>query len=188
MLQTITSGQQTKIKLRRLIKEKTRFLSTVQKAEMSAIILQQVEKLPQFQAARVVLLFHSLPDEVCTHSFVKHRAEVQTVLLPVVVGDNLYVAPYEGESTLCVGSYGICEPTTLATYVHPENVTFALIPGVAFDRSGHRLGRGKGFYDRFLSLPQWRHVYKCGICFPHQLFETIPTEVHDVRMDCVITI
>ena len=65
-------------------------------------------------------------------------------------------------------------------------ITFAVIPGVAFDHTGNRLGRGKGYYDRL--LPHLSKAFKVGICFPYQLIETIPTEPFDIPMDSVITI
>ena len=61
----------------------------------------------------------------------------------------------------------------------------AVIPGMAFDSNGNRLGRGKGYYDRFLSMLPAR-IYKIGVCFDFQKFEHIPTATNDIQMDCVI--
>jgi 5-formyltetrahydrofolate cyclo-ligase len=63
-----------------------------------------------------------------------------------------------------------------------------IVPGVAFDSEGHRLGRGKGFYDSYLSSPHAARIYKIGVCFPWQLVESVLTEPHDIQMDEVITI
>lgn len=63
-------------------------------------------------------------------------------------------------------------------------IDVAIVPGMAFDREGHRLGRGKGYYDRFLA--QLPHIYKIGICFPFQLVDKVPADVHDILMDEVI--
>jgi 5-formyltetrahydrofolate cyclo-ligase len=65
-----------------------------------------------------------------------------------------------------------------------HEIDLAVIPGVAFDRLGARLGRGKGYYDRLLS--QMPNAYKIGICFPFQLLERLPSEPHDVLMNEVI--
>jgi len=68
-----------------------------------------------------------------------------------------------------------------------DRITLAIIPGMAFDHQGNRLGRGKGYYDRL--LPQLSHAYKLGLCFPFQLLtEEIPHEPHDCRMDEVFSI
>ena len=64
------------------------------------------------------------------------------------------------------------------------SIDLAIIPRVAFDVHGNRLGRGKGYYDRL--LPRLPHTYKIGICFPFQLLEKVPTETQDVRMDEVL--
>jgi 5-formyltetrahydrofolate cyclo-ligase len=66
-----------------------------------------------------------------------------------------------------------------------HEIDLAVIPGVAFDRHGARLGRGKGYYDRLLSL--MLNAYKIGICFPFQLLEHIPSEPHDVLMNEVVS-
>ena len=64
-------------------------------------------------------------------------------------------------------------------------LSIAIVPAMAFDKQGHRLGRGKGYYDRFLSrIP---NIYKIGVCFPFQMLESIPSESTDVVMDEVIT-
>ena len=65
-----------------------------------------------------------------------------------------------------------------------DKIDLALVPGMAFDAAGHRLGRGKGYYDRFLG--EHPHIYKIGVCFPFQRVAEVPSEAHDVVMDEVI--
>ena len=83
------------------------------------------------------------------------------------------------------GVYGIEEPTGEA-FTDYAAIDFIVVPGVAFDAKGNRLGRGKGYYDRL--LPRIPTAYKAGICFPFQLVEEVPAESFDVRMDIIITI
>ena len=90
---------------------------------------------------------------------------------------------YTGPSDLAIGAYNIMEPTG-EVYDDYKEIDLAVIPGVAFDAEGNRMGRGKGYYDRFLPLvPQ---AYKLGVCFPFQKVDSIPTDEHDIRMDEVI--
>ena len=83
------------------------------------------------------------------------------------------------------GIYGIAEPTG-EIFTDYAAIEFIVVPGVAFDAKGNRLGRGKGYYDRL--LPRIPSAYKAGICFPFQLVEEVPAESFDIRMDIIITI
>lgn len=151
----------------------------------SAKILAALEAHPAFRAAETVLLYHSLNDEVDTHDFIRKWSKKKQILLPVVVGNELELRLYTGPEDMQIGSYGIEEPMG-ETYTDYESIDFIVVPGVAFDRKGNRLGRGKGYYDRL--LPHIPSAYKAGICFPFQLVEEVPAEPHDIRMDIIITI
>ena len=157
--------------------------STLQKLQ-SAKILAALEAHPAFRAANTILLYHSLGDEVDTHTFIKKWSSEKRILLPVVVGDNLELRVYTGPEDLATGAYGIEEPTG-ERFTDYAAIDFAAIPGVAFDAAGNRLGRGKGYYDRL--LPHLT-AFKAGICFPFQLVEEVPAEPFDIRMDTIITI
>lgn len=163
-------------------------LKTLHKAsasQQSADIMAALEQHPAFRAAHTVLLYHSLKDEVDTHDFIRRWSGRKRILLPVVVGDELELRVYHGPETMAAGSYGILEPTGEA-FTDYASIGFAAIPGMAFDRAGNRLGRGKGYYDRLLPhLPAT--TYKAGICFPYQLIDEVPAEPFDIRMDEIIT-
>ena len=90
-----------------------------------------------------------MKDEVQTHAFIEKWSRSKRIILPVVTGDELELRVYTGPQDLAIGSYGIAEPTG-APFTDYETIDLAVIPGVAFDRYGHRLGRGKGYYDRLL--------------------------------------
>lgn len=151
----------------------------------SAEILAALEAHPAFRAASTVLLYHSLKDEVDTHEFIRKWSRKKRILLPVVVGDDLELRIYTGPKDMAIGAYGIDEPTG-ELFTDYAAIDFIAVPGVAFDRSGNRLGRGKGYYDRL--LPRIPSAYKAGICFPFQLVEEVPAEPFDIRMDEVITL
>ena len=99
--------------------------------------------------------------------------------MPVVKGDELELRYYTGKQDLQKGSYNIEEPQgeLLTNY---DKIDLAIIPGVAFDSQGNRLGRGKGYYDRLLKQ---LNAYKIGICFHFQICTHIPTETFDKPMD-----
>jgi 5-formyltetrahydrofolate cyclo-ligase len=82
------------------------------------------------------------------------------------------------------GAFGILEPRG-EVFLDYDQVEVAIVPGMAFDKAGHRLGRGKGFYDRL--LPRLTQAHKIGVCFPFQYLDEIPCEEHDVVMDEVIS-
>lgn len=158
--------------------------STATHRSQSAEILAALEAHPAFRAANTILLYHSLPDEVDTHDFIRKWSNRKRILLPVVVGDDLEVRIYTSPADLATGAYGIEEPTG-ALFTDYAAIDFIVVPGVAFDRSGNRLGRGKGYYDRL--LPRIPSAYKAGICFPFQIVEEVPAEPFDICMDEIIT-
>lgn len=84
------------------------------------------------------------------------------------------------------GTFGIMQPDTAAFHDY-STIDLALIPGMAFDHDGHRLGRGRAYYDRMLHGVAFSKVYKIGVCFPYQLLPYVPSERSDVNMDEVIT-
>ena len=138
-----------------------------------------------FKNAMTVLLYHSLSDEVNTHQFLEEWCKQKQVLLPVVVGDHLELRHYYGAHELKTGAFGIAEPTG-TLFKDYTKIDFVAVPGLAFDKNGHRLGRGKGYYDRL--LPQLTNAYKAGICYPFQVVDEVPVEPTDITMDGIITI
>ena len=95
---------------------------------------------------------------------------------------NLDILPYD-ESRLELGAFHIEEPTGDNT-VSPEEIELVVVPAVAYDRQGNRLGRGKGFYDRLLATTR---ATKIGVAYEFQIVDEIPCEPHDVKMDMVIS-
>lgn len=137
-------------------------------------------------SAKTVLAYAALPDEVDTTTLLDQLlADGKTILLPKVIDhEKMEVRLYTGRNDLQEGAFHILEPIGLP-FRNLSAIDVAIIPGMAFTRDGKRLGRGKGFYDRFLAqLPS--STVRIGICFPFQLIENIPTESHDLSMDKVI--
>lgn len=157
-------------------------LSEIEKASAAEEVFSQLEKTAAFMLADNILMYHSLPDELSTIKFLKKWHDRKRFFLPRVNGVNLDILPYE-ETRLELGSFHIEEPTG-EDVVDVEDIELMIIPAVAFDRKGNRLGRGKGFYDRLLATSK---ATKIGVGYEFQLFDSIPSEPHDVAMDMVIT-
>ena len=175
----------TKEELRRLVRSQKRMYSAPQLQAMSAEAVARLMALPQMAAAKTVMLYYSLPDEVSTHELADRLVERgKVVVLPVVTGPaEMKLRRYRSADDLSMGAFGIMEPTG-EPFTSLAEIDLAVVPGMAFDTRGNRLGRGKGYYDRFLS--QLSQATKVGLCFPFQKFPGVPTDENDVRMDLVI--
>ena len=168
-----------KCELRRALRQLCRCFTADVAAISARAVMEKVQALPCFEKARRIVLYHSLPDELPTVEMLNVWSGEKTLLLPRVVGDVMdIVAFHAGELT--TGSFNIQEPTGNEIITDFGVTDVAIIPGVAFDRNGNRLGHGKGYYDRFPGI-------KIGICADFRLVDAIPAEAHDVKMDYVIT-
>jgi len=166
-----------------MIAQEKASLSDFTLKSLSEGILKNLEHHSAFRAAHTILLYHSMKDEVCTHSFIEKWSKQKNILLPIVKGDELQLCSYSNPDNLAVGAYGIKEPTGTPFYDY-EKIDLVIVPGMAFDATGARLGRGKGYYDRL--LPKLT-AHKIGLCFPFQLVNEIPVEAFDIRMDEVLS-
>ena len=136
-----------------------------------------------FQKADIVALYYSMSDEVQTSGLIDEWFNKKKIVLPVISGEKINFHLYKGKELLKEGALGIQEPAS-TDMVSPEEIDIFVVPGVAFDRTGNRLGRGKGYYDKYLTGTTKPLI---GICFDFQLTDSIPTEKHDVKMTMVIT-
>ena len=148
---------------------------------MSLAIIGRLLNHPKVRAAHTVLFYYSLPDEVYTHEAVDQLvAQGKRVVLP---DNEMELHEYTGPESMQEDCYHILEPKG-KTFIDLSEIDVALIPGMSFDANGHRLGRGKGYYDRFLAkVPS---LYKIGVCFPFQKLEEVPSDKYDVVMDEVV--
>lgn len=145
-------------------------------------VFERLEKTAAFLLADRIMMYHSLPDELYTHDFLRKWAGKKRFYLPRINGVDLEVLPYE-ESRLELGAFHIEEPTG-KDVTDPSDIELVVVPAVAYDRKGKRLGRGKGFYDRFLKHTK---ATKVGVGYEFQLVDELPSEAHDIPMDIVIT-
>ena len=178
-----------KEELRQQMRQIKRQFTQQQLEELSLPIVARLKD--RIKKAQTIVAYYSLPDEVNTHYLLDELvAEGKTVLLPKVIGEcQMEWHVYTSKSELKQGSFGIGEPEgdifpeTMGLSPSSEGM-IALVPGLAFDAAGHRLGRGKGYYDRFLA--DYPYIYKIGVCFNFQKVAKVPTDEHDIPMDEVI--
>ncbi len=171
--------------IRRAMREHKKAIPMEEKLRRSDIIAHRLEALPRFAEAKVVLLYWSMDDEVQTHHLVERIYRHRTVLLPCVDGDLLRLRQYTGPDCMKAGEqFGIGEPTG-PEWTDIDAIDCIAVPGVAFDRQGNRMGRGRGFYDRLLKTTP--HAFKVGLAFDFQIMDHIPVEAHDVPMDIVVS-
>lgn len=174
-----------KAQLRKEIRNEKRQFTSQQLSELSLAVIRRLLSHPKIIAAKIILMYYSLPDEVNTHQAVDMLlSEGKTILLPVVTsGEEMEIHYYEGANDLKVGPFNIMEPIG-KIFTDLEDIDVAVVPGMSFDRQCNRLGRGKGYYDRFLSkVPD---VYKIGVCFDFQKTGTIPTGNYDIKMNEIL--
>ena len=162
-----------------------RDLTPQQVSAQSLSLQRRFLELPEFGRANVLALYAPIHHEVDTAAVASGAfAAGKTVLFPAVEGHDLEFRRVAGLNELVPGSFGIPEPT--GESCNPENADLIVVPGVAFDHFGRRIGYGKGFYDRALHRLEGggRLV---GFCYEFQLFEEIVGEPHDVTMDLIVT-
>lgn len=158
------------------------FAASGKETAEAAALWAKVENLPEFSSAGTILLYMSIEGEVPASGFIEKWRTVKRILIPKVAGDDLLLYEYDPDR-LTQGYRGILEPAEDAVQAEYSDVDLAIVPGVAFTRSGIRLGRGKGFYDRL--LPRLT-CPKAGICFSYRIIPDIPTDPWDITLDKVI--
>ncbi len=175
--------------LRKSLKEAKNSLSDRQKSEMSSLIECRILALECIRNAHRILLYYPLYDEVDTrHLILTLVSEGKEVYLPRVNGETLDICritfTHSITDSLHSGAYSIMEPNT-DECVPLSYIDVAVVPAVGLSPTGKRIGRGKGYYDRLLSTSA--SVIKVGIAFSVQLIDDFPIEIHDIKMDYVIT-
>jgi 5-formyltetrahydrofolate cyclo-ligase len=179
----------TKAELRAEARRRLRALDPSTRAAAEAEIARRVWTVPEVAAARTLLLFADLPEEVHTDTIAAEAARRGvTVVYPLTRMETREMTLHRvpSPSDLRTGNYGIREPAPDAPRIDPAEVDAALVPGLAWDRAGNRLGRGAGYYDRMFAHADWRG-FRCGIFFADQEAAIIPAEEWDLPLDAVVT-
>ena len=179
--------ENSKPALRRQVRERLKAMTPTQRAALSERARGRLQAQPVWQRARSVLFFAPLAEEVDLWPLLAEAlADRKAVGLP-------RFSPEEGRYIACqirdlaqdivTGRYEIREPAKECP-VLPFKLDLLLVPGVAFDLHGRRLGRGQGFYDQLLAMMSG---VTCGVAFDEQIIGTVPVEPHDVHLNCILT-
>lgn len=175
--------QREKGRMRELLSQKRRMLTVEMVRESSDQVIALIEQLPAFQAAQTVLIYYPTRNEIDVLSLIKKHKRTKTFLFPVVKGRSMDACPYEGNEKMHRGKYNIPEPTT-APYAGKIDLT--IVPGLAFDAKGNRLGRGGGYYDRFISATKSQSLL-VGVGYDFQMVDSVPTNLFDKHMNYVVS-
>lgn len=171
-----------KNELRHRMRTQKGLLTDAERREAAAAVFAAVERTAAFLLADSILMYHSLPDELSTREFIAKWAERKRFFLPRVNGVNLEILPYDS-TRMHLGAFHIEEPDG-DEVTDPASLELIIVPAVAMDRRGNRLGRGKGFYDRLLAGTRATTI---GVGYDFQLVDELPVEPHDAAVDFVIT-
>jgi 5-formyltetrahydrofolate cyclo-ligase len=144
--------------------------------------------LDEYARAGSIALYAAARNEVDTSLILADAfASGKRVLYPAVCGAHMVLRRIETVEALQEGAFGILEPCPTGDEHQADEPDLILVPGVAFDETGHRLGHGKGFYDRFLHHPG-RTAHLVGLCHDFQLLaEPLPIDPHDIPMELLVT-
>jgi 5-formyltetrahydrofolate cyclo-ligase len=175
---------------KRLIR--TRFLTERRERQLescinsSAEIQRRLLRSELFHRAGCLSLYSAIHNEVQTDTVFARAFEAgKTLAYPRVKNDGLEFVDVQSLTELAVGAFGVLEPQG-AKLVPVEELDIVVVPGVAFDRTGHRLGYGRGFYDRALSACRKDSV-KVGFAYDSQLLDELPSAKHDQRLSALMT-
>lgn len=178
-----------KKELRQRLREATSAISPEALADLSARACQRLFEQPEYVKAEVVMVFLSLPNELDTSPIVlRSWQDRKRVLAPKVSWNQRRMMPVEIRSLtddLVVSGMGIREPVSGVPFP-VALIDLVIVPGLGFDEYGNRLGRGRGFYDRFLAHSDFRGT-ACGLAFERQFLPQIPVGPLDRRVSMLIT-
>jgi 5-formyltetrahydrofolate cyclo-ligase len=158
-------------------------------AERSRTIAENIARLEQFRDAGVIMLYLSIPGEVNTAPLAHICwSQSKTVVAPRACGDTKRMKPAvcpPGDEDLIHPNHGLRQPSG-TDEVDIGDIDLVIVPALAFDEQCNRLGRGGGFYDRFLCIEQLRAV-TMGVCFTEQIVPKLPIDPNDRPVDLVVT-
>lgn len=181
---------QAKRRLRHEARERLGTMSATALAEASATIRARIASSAMFRSARTVMLYVPLPGEVDIGPLLQAARDAgKRVALPRVDWSLRSMAAATAPSTneeLQPGRYGVLEPPPQAPAIPVTELDLIVVPGVAFDADGFRLGRGAGFYDRFLGHPA-NMARRIGAAFDVQIFDRLPRDPWDIPVHAIAT-
>lgn len=181
-----------KEKLRQQIRTTARQIDPATFRSWDETLSERCLALPQFASARTVMLYCSMAMEAGTWSLIRAAlSDGKRVALPICRDDNtMEIGEITSLSEVIERQFPgfvLTEPRAECKILQPNEPDLIIVPGMAFDTQCHRLGRGKGYYDRFLAKTN-PSAFKLGLAYDFQLLPTIPYDEHDVSLDAVLSV
>lgn len=179
----------SKIKLRSFMKKLRNDIDVNSKAMLDKAIFNNFIKSDFYLESNCIFIYVSYSSEVDTHNIIKRALlDGKLICVPKVINrdkgmEALIIRDFE---ELLPGAYGILEPHNNSLKVEPQKIDLIVLPGLAFDFQGGRLGYGGGFYDRFLCQTNEK-TKKIALAYNNQIIEQVPMDNHDVPIDGIIT-
>ena len=167
---------------RRVVRAAIAELSELEKRNISERLCRHICDMEVVQQCSTIALFISLNDEPQTSTLIEELRGSKRIVIPRIEGEEMEF--YDITEGVEKGAFGIMEPIA-TTPISPSDIDVMVVPGVVFTREGARCGRGKGFYDKYLSHNGFR-AYTIGVCYPCQIVDNLPTEEHDKVMETVV--
>jgi 5-formyltetrahydrofolate cyclo-ligase len=177
-----------KISLRSAVREKLKTIAPAQRKLNSSVARSMLEQQPIWRESQSILFFAPMPDELDIWP---------SLAIALTAGKHVFLPRFDGDTTtytaceiripdtdLRLGQFGIREPTAACPQISLNRLDLILVPGVAFDLHGRRLGRGRGFYDQILAAVRGK---TCGVAFDEQIVDEVPVEPHDVLLNYILT-
>src|SRR3989344_4436157 len=174
-----------KNQLKEKILEKRNSLSKEEVIEKSRKIKLNLFNLESYKKSKTAMFFVSFSSEVNTQDMINESIGRKTAIAPKVVQNEIEPSVIiDLDSLIPSGKFGIPEPIELMKIAY-KNIDLVLVPGIAFDKEGHRICYVFGYYDKFLKkVPK---AVKIGLCFDFQVVDKVPREEHDVPVDLIVT-
>ncbi len=175
---------QAKHLLRKELLAKRAQVSNIQQQQWDEDVLKRLQTLVMERKAQSVHTFIAMPGEVNTWSFIQWLLDERiTVVCPKTLANRaLEHRVLNSLQELETGKFGTQHPASSLVYTQQPDII--IVPGLAFDEQGFRMGYGAGYYDTFLA--QYPKAYQVGVCYPFQYMQHIPTEPHDAKLNQVI--
>lgn len=178
-----------KKELRRIILEKRDNINLSERIRYDKDIFNTLINSEVYNKSKCIFVFVSYKSEVNTHEIIKHSlAQGKRVCVPKVSSksEGMYAVEIKKFEDLKSGKYGILEPESFEYKINEAEIDLALIPGVAFDKSGGRVGYGAAFYDRFL-VKLKKDTPKIALAYEMQIVDYVPMNEWDVKINEIIT-
>lgn len=173
--------------IRRTMLARRKSLSQEELRSASLAVQRKFLETEEFRGAGILVIYAPIHNEVDTSLVMRTALDSGKMLaFPAVVGNRLVFRQVERESSLKSGAFGIMEPCSHGRVFCPEEIDLFVLPGIAFDLNGERIGYGKGYYDKTLHILEGRGKL-VAFCYDFQLVDEIRGEPHDVKMDLIIT-